>query len=287
MGWAEDKFPPLGEFITVEGVRLHYVRKGKGNPAVLIHGASGNLRDWTFGPFSQIAKTNDTIAFDRPGFGYSERPYGADDPAVQARLLKLATSMLGFNRPLVVGHSLGGSVALSWGLLNPVDVAGILVISAPSHDWPEPDWPLYKFITRPLIGPVASEIIPYIGAKKRVDNAVRKIFGPQTAPDGYLEYLGAELALRPKTIRANAADVISLRGHIDDMMPHYNNLVMPIEIIHGDQDATVPVHIHSDRLAKTIPHANYTRIEGMGHMPHHFAKKEMLAAITRLNEAIS
>ena len=72
---AERRNPPMGRFITVDGVRLHYVERGTGSPLVLLHGNGSMIQDFvSSGLVDLAAKTYRVIAFDRPGFGYSERP---------------------------------------------------------------------------------------------------------------------------------------------------------------------------------------------------------------------
>src|SRR6266481_3294033 len=82
------RFPPIGQFVEVEGIRLHYLEAGQGPPVVLIHGASGNLLDFKLSIFDALAEKHRVIAIDRPGLGYSERPDGPwCGPDCQARLI--------------------------------------------------------------------------------------------------------------------------------------------------------------------------------------------------------
>src|SRR4051812_27126853 len=72
---AERRNPARGAFIEVDGVRLHYIEKGTGSPVVLLHGNQAMADDFEIsGVFDLIAEKHRVIAFDRPGFGYSERP---------------------------------------------------------------------------------------------------------------------------------------------------------------------------------------------------------------------
>ena len=72
---AERRNPPTGRFITVDGVRLHYLERGTGSPLVLLHGNGSMIQDFeSSGLIDLAAKTYRVIAFDRPGFGYSDRP---------------------------------------------------------------------------------------------------------------------------------------------------------------------------------------------------------------------
>ena len=130
---AEARYPPQGAFVTVEGVRLHYVSRGNGQPVVLIHGDGGSVYDWTMSILDRVAQDHRAIAFDRPGFGYSERPPDGASPFVQARLIHWAVEALGLKAPIVVGHSRGGNVALAYALTYPADVAGVVTLAAAPH----------------------------------------------------------------------------------------------------------------------------------------------------------
>ena len=75
---AEREHPPAGQFVTVDGVRLHYIERGEGPPVVLLHGNVVTAEDFdTSGVLDLVAKRHRVIAFDRPGFGYSDRPHGS------------------------------------------------------------------------------------------------------------------------------------------------------------------------------------------------------------------
>ena len=81
---VRQQYPAVGQFVTVEGNRLHYI-DSIGNDAVddeqptlvLIHGATGNLQDYQASIFPELSQHYRVIAFDRPGLGYSERPSGS------------------------------------------------------------------------------------------------------------------------------------------------------------------------------------------------------------------
>jgi hypothetical protein len=72
---AEDRYAPIGRFITVNGVRLHYIERGEGEPLVLIHGNGTMAEDFLVsGIVDELAERYRVIIIDRPGYGYSERP---------------------------------------------------------------------------------------------------------------------------------------------------------------------------------------------------------------------
>lgn len=100
------KHPPLGDFVTVDGVRLHYVERGAGPPVVLVHGNATMLQDWIVsGALDALAQSHRVIAFDRPGFGYSERPRSRVwTPTLGPNFLAKAIAALGIKAPTLVGH---------------------------------------------------------------------------------------------------------------------------------------------------------------------------------------
>ncbi|HEY0571666.1 MAG TPA: alpha/beta hydrolase, partial [Enterovirga sp.] len=69
-GKAERENPPIGAFIEVDGVRLHYVERGQGQPLVLLHGNGSMIQDFdSSGLIDMAAEKYRVIVFDRPGFG--------------------------------------------------------------------------------------------------------------------------------------------------------------------------------------------------------------------------
>jgi pimeloyl-ACP methyl ester carboxylesterase len=128
---AERRNPPLGRFITVDGVRLHYVERGTGTPLVLLHGNGTMIEDFqSSGLIDLAAKKYRVIAIDRPGFGYSERPRRTVwTPEAQADLIAAALKEIGVPRAIVLGHSWGTLVAVSLALKYPQEVQALILAS--------------------------------------------------------------------------------------------------------------------------------------------------------------
>src|SRR3954467_11979745 len=76
---VEGEHAPRGRFITVDGVRLHYLERGGGRPVVFLHGNVVTAEDFELSGLLDLAAERQchVVAFDRPGFGYSDRPHGA------------------------------------------------------------------------------------------------------------------------------------------------------------------------------------------------------------------
>jgi hypothetical protein len=112
---AQRSHLPRGKFITVDGVRLHYVERGAGTPVVFLHGNGAMMDDLLISGVVDAASSNyRTVVFDRPGFGFSEKPRNRTWTAQeQANLLAKALSFLGLRQAIVVGHFLG-DIGRAW-----------------------------------------------------------------------------------------------------------------------------------------------------------------------------
>jgi pimeloyl-ACP methyl ester carboxylesterase len=230
-----------------------------------------------------MARRFAVTAFDRPGLGRSAAPSaGADSPFVQARLMRRALAQSGHDRAILIGHSYGGTVALAWALDAPESVAGLMVVGAPSQVFPGGVGLSSELLASPLTGPVLSRAAPAFVTDGVIEGAVARVFEPAAPPPGYVAHMDRDLLLDPAVLRANARQLSTLKDHLRTMVPRYPGLPMPVEILHGTEDTTVPLAIHSEPLAAQLPDARLTRIAGAGHMPHHSHLPELLAALDRL-----
>lgn len=275
---AEAAYPPTGAFVTVDGKRLHYDMKGEGPDLVLIHGASGSLRDMTFSLRDRLTDRYRVIAVDRPGLGHSD---ALDDPSLfaQARFIKAGVAQLGVTKPIVLGQSYGGAVALAWALDG--GPKALVLVSSPSMPWPGKLDIWYRATSNPvgraLVVPLASAFVP----DSYVRSAIDAVFAPDPVPEGYDSFLGTALTLRRETLTANVTQVNSLRAELVAMEPRYPSLTLPVELVHGSADTIVPLQIHSQPLSQLLPNATLTVIPGAGHMPHHSHQDQVIAAIDR------
>jgi pimeloyl-ACP methyl ester carboxylesterase len=285
---AEAAHPPSGAFVEVDGRRVHVEVTGEGPDVVLIHGAFGSLRDFTFDLSAQLSERYRVIAFDRPGLGYSDRTdpaYAAafaataESPAEQAALLAAAARALGAERPIVVGHSFGGIVAMAWALDH--DPAAVVMLAGVAMPWPGDLGWLYQVNGTAVGGGVVAPLLSAWAPEARLREAVAATFAPQAMPEGYADHIGPYMPLRLPAFRANARQVNTLRPHVVEMATRYPTLSLPIEIVHGAEDRTVPIAVHSEPLSRIVPGATLTILPGVGHMPHHVDAEAVIAAIDR------
>ncbi|SDY26958.1 alpha/beta fold hydrolase [Citreimonas salinaria] len=289
---AEERWPPVGQFTQVDDSRVHYVQRGTGPDVVLIHGAGGNLRDMTFSLVPRLVERGFRVtAFDRPGLGYTDRideSYAgamntrAESPQQQAALLAQAARQIGVEDPVVVGHSFGGSVAMAWALDH--DAAAVVSLAGAIMPWPGDIATSYKLLGSRLGGATLAPLAAALIDPMQTADRVEPIFAPNPMPEGYLAHIGPGLSLRPGQLRANARQVQALKGHLRDMSPRYAGLSLPVELVHGAEDDTVGLDIHSVAAAEILPDANLTVLEGVGHMPHHAREGAVVEAIVRAAE---
>ncbi|MFQ1700833.1 alpha/beta fold hydrolase [Loktanella agnita] len=292
---AEATYPPVGDFVEVTGGRVHYVQNGTGPHLILLHGAGGNLREFTFDLMDRLTDRYTVTAFDRPGMGYTDRVPGVqkgatategDGPLEQAAMLREAATTIGITDPIVAGHSFGGIVAYAWavnGLDRDADVnaAALVSISGVTMPWPGDLGAYYRVNGSAFGGAVAVPLISALVPESLVQDRIEATFAPQPAPEGYAEHIGARLTLRPESFRANIRQVNTLRPKVVALSQRYPELTLPVEIIHGTADTTVPIDIHAEEVLKILPSANLTRLDGIGHMPHHTNPDAVIAAIDR------
>ncbi len=274
--------PPKGAFVEVNGRRVHAVVRGDGPDLVMIHGASGNLRDFTFDLMDRLTDDFRVIAFDRPGLGWSDRQEGIEQsPLAQADVLRAAAAQLDVENPIVLGHSYGGAVALGWALRAPQDTAALVLVAPASHPWPGDLGVWYRLadtaIGRGMVLPLVSAFAP----RGRAEAVVERIFEPDPVPEGYTGHIGLDLSLRRSQLAANVVQINALRAYVEEMHVDYPTLDLPVEILHGTADTTVGIALHSERLLTDLPDANLVRLDGVGHMPHHARPGETVAAIQR------
>jgi pimeloyl-ACP methyl ester carboxylesterase len=279
---AEQTFSPEGGFVDVAGHPVHYFQQGTGPDLVLIHGASGNTRDFTFSLVDQLTDRYRVTVFDRPGLGHTprlaQRGVTLED---QAALLVGASQALGISRPIVLGQSFGGAVAMTWAVRHPDHLSALVNLAGATYPWPGELDALYATMARPVVGPLLAWTIAAWVSEDYIDQAIEGVFAPQSAPEGYADRIGAPLVIRPHGLLANAQQRTDLREELRALTPSYARLTLPIEILHGDADDTVSLTIHSEALARDVPSANLTRLPGIGHMPQHVAQPQVIAAIDR------
>lgn len=278
---VERENPPQGKFIEVEGVKLHYLEEGSGDPLVLIHGNGTMAADYQISTvFGRAAKMYRVIAFDRPGYGYSDRPKGTTwDAKAQARLLHKALIQLGVDRPIVVGHSWGALVALGLALDKPDYVRSLVLLSGYYYPMPRLDVVLSAPMAIPVIGHFMRHTVSPLVGRMVWPLAVGKLFSPSDQPARFKATFPVWMTMRPSQLRASAGDGVMMIPEAIRLGNQYHELRMPIIIMAGSGDLLALSKLHSERLHEEISHSKLLLTPDVGHMIHQTAPDEVIKAI--------
>lgn len=281
---AEAANPPRGRLLEVDGVTLHVVEVGPPDapPVVLLHGNVITLEDWFVSGVVERLRGHRVILFDRPGYGFSERPRGrAWTIRDQAALLREACRLLGAERPVVVGQSHGAMVALAWGLDAPASVAGLVLVSGYYFPTRRPDAMFVAPAAVPVLGPLLRNTVSPPFTRAALPTTLRVMFAPQDVPEAYYTEFPLPLVSRPGQIRAIASDgsrIAQDAAWLEERLP---TLAVPAAVIAGDEDRVVSTDEQSRRLAGAIG-APPEIVPGAGHTVHHAAPDRVAAAVDRI-----
>jgi pimeloyl-ACP methyl ester carboxylesterase len=278
---AEQDHVPQGSFIEVDGVRIHYLDRGQGTPVVLLHGNAVSAEDFVVsGLISRLAERYRVIAFDRPGFGHSERPRDRLwTPDAQAALLHQAFSHLGIEQPIVLGHSLGALVALALALRQSADVRRLVLVSGYYFPSARLDVVLAAPAAVPVVGDVMRYTVSAVFARMLIGRTVKAMFAPQAVPSDFLSTLSREMLVRPLQIRANAEDAAFMVPAAASLRKHYAELTVPTAIFAGEADKVVDPDDNARKLHAELSNSDLHMLPGLGHMLHHVAPEQLMAAI--------
>jgi pimeloyl-ACP methyl ester carboxylesterase len=291
---AERDNPPVGRFLELDGTQLHFLDEGPadmsttgrggGPPVVLLHGNTVMLEDWIVsGVFDLVAVSRRVVAFDRPGFGHSERPRDRSwTPAAQARLLRRACRRLGVERPVVVGHSWGTLVALAWALQAPAEVAGLVLVSGYYYPSTRLDAALVTPGAVPVLGDLLNHTVSPPLMHMTLPGTLRTMFAPRRVPDRFRDVFPEALIPRPKQIRAMSQEGAIMVPAAEALRRHYGGVSCPSIVITGDADRVVDPEDQSIRLAHELNDAELRIVRGAGHMVHHADPLALAQAIDRV-----
>ncbi|HEX8125052.1 MAG TPA: alpha/beta hydrolase [Allosphingosinicella sp.] len=279
----EKAVPRDGKLIEVAGQTIHYTDDGSGPAIVMIHGLGGQLRNFARPLVDDLARDYRVIRIDRPGSGYSPRTASTSARLrVQAEVVAELIRILKLDRPLIVGHSLGGALALALAL-NHSDVVGGLALIAPLSqvqdikDVPE----VFKglVIRRAAVRKTIAWTLATPMGMATADKALKAVFAPEPVPADFPTEGGGLLAMRPDNFYASSADLVDLEGELEGMVERYPALKVPVSILYAGADNLLNAKVHGERTASEIPGAEIELVEG-GHMLP-FTRPELTAAFVR------
>jgi pimeloyl-ACP methyl ester carboxylesterase len=267
--------PPAGQFISVEGTRLHYVEQGRGRPVLLLHGNAGFVQDWS-AVVPKLAAHYRVFAFDRPGHGASSRGSSRHvTPDVQARLINAALKRLTVQCPIIVGFSWGGGLSLIYALQYPAETCGLVLITPRAFPDEATRSLAYQFGRTPLLG----DIFRYSVMLPIARRIIRDRLAAGYAPDPPLpEHIAAasDMWSRPGQAEATVWDSRNLDEALRSYSVRYHEITTPVLIVVGDHDRP---DRESVPLSKKIPGAELVLIPRTGHLVPQVRPEAVITAI--------
>lgn len=279
---AERAVPPLGTITTVDGTRLHWVERGSGPPVVLVHGLGTQLRSLTHPLLDDLARDFHVLAIDRPGSGWSERRAdGRVGLRGDADTLAAFIRERGLERPLIVGHSLGGAAGLATAVHHPGLLGGLALV-APLTRLVEDPPEVFRTLEvhSPLLRRVIAETVAVPVTLLRERALLREIFAPEAVPDTFAIEGGAMLARRPGAYVAASADLVAIPEQLPEVEAGYPALDLPVSVLYGDSDRILDPDVHGASLPDGVEGATFERVEG-GHMLPFTQPERVLSFVRR------
>ena len=264
---VEAALPPIGSFVDLPSARLHVVDRGQGPPILLIHGIAGNLRHYTYGVADRLAAHYRVIAVDRPGCGYSTRSPGVSvSLQAQADTMAELLDKLKIDRAVIVGHSLGGAVALSLAQRHPQRVAALALV-APLTRLPKEASPAFKALAIPQgwLRKTVAWTLAAPGTIARSEEMLKLVFGPEAVPRDFATRGGGLLALRPSHFVAASTDFNAIPASMQAIESAYADMHVPVHLLYGRGDLILSHRANGIELVDRLPGTQLTLVDG-GHM---------------------
>jgi pimeloyl-ACP methyl ester carboxylesterase len=251
---------------AVDGLELHYTSAGRGPATLLIHGLGGFAESWR-DTIAALEPHSRVIALDLPGFGESAKPRRAYTLQFFAQTVEALLRALDVDRVRLVGHSLGGGVAVAFALAHPERVERLALLGATIPGVPiRPAW-VYRLMALPVLGEVMSRFVtPGIctaalgrcvvtPCPDAVAFMVHHQYAARTTPEGRAAYLA--------TLRGIKGDFTTRAEAYRAALAEWDR---PTLLIHGRQDPVVSVR-HAETAARALPRADARWLDRCGHFP--------------------
>lgn len=274
--------------VTANGIDTFYLEAGSGPPVVVLHGL-GATNASMLPTLVALAGRHRVLAPDLPGFGDSDKPVAAYDPAFFATWLTAFLDRTGVDRAHFVGNSMGGRIALEMALASPSRVA-TLALLAPSMAFRRfrHAVPIVKFLS-PEMGALPLPLLaPHIHHGVRLLLA-RSSRLPSTFYDSAVdEFLRVFRTPRGRVALFAAARQIYLERPFGPtgFWSRLSGVTQPALFIWGDRDRMVP-SAFARHVEETLPHARSIVLPDSGHVPqfeHPELTHELISGFLRENE---
>lgn len=289
LNWTYGRLPatphPTGQFLQLSGLKVRYLERPGPEPAVLlIHGLPGTAED--FEDVTPLIAGHRTIAIDRPGFGFSTGGYFSFDRQLQA--VHEVIEKLHLGRPILVGHSYGGSISLAYAERHPGEVRGLVLVDAAAgncsrHDnaFTRAQGRFIQLIELPVIEQVADVTFSQLVRTASATPAESEAFSPAPVNPRHRHRVLA-ISLKHGNIEAYAGEILAANKEIEAVNHGLSRLRARTIVIQGAQDKLVKPQCGRS-IAASVPDARLQMVPG-GHMApytHPAAVAAAAQAVTR------
>ncbi len=277
--------PPMsGRLVRVGSTNVRVLERPGRDPAVvLIHGLPGTAQD--FDLVTARLPGVHTIAYDRPGFGYSSGGYHPF--AEQLTTLHALLGKLGVRRPLLVGHSYGGTIALAYAERYPQDVRGLVLLDAAaggahSTFLKRAQSHLVQVLSWPVVQPIADATFSQLLRTASAKMADAAAFDPGPVSPAHEQRVLA-LNMQHDDLDAYAGEQLHADAAIAGVDARLETIAVPAVVVQGVHDQFVAPQ-YGRKLAATLPNARLVMVSG-GHMASYVHPALVAAAVRRLRAA--
>jgi pyruvate dehydrogenase E2 component (dihydrolipoyllysine-residue acetyltransferase) len=233
-------------------LRCLEIGSGEGPPLVLLHGFGADLNTWMFNQ-PALCEGRRTLALELPGHGLSGKDVGAGDAAHFTRVIEAALAALDVRRAHVVGHSMGGTLAIAVAAARPEAVATLSLL-APAGLGPEINGEFITALVRTSRRREATEALRLlVHDPSLISRAMVEDFLRYKRLDG----VAAALETIARAWFPDGRQAVDMRAALA-------SLAMPVQVIWGADDRIIPA-AHAEAAA---PRAKLHVLDGVGHLPH-------------------
>ena len=251
--------------IVIHGIgEIHYLAAGHGPPVVLLHGLAASVVAWRYN-IHALSQRYAVFAPDLPGHGDSAKPYVRYDTEFGLHFLQQFLDALRLDRPILMGNSTGGFLALAWAMLHPERVQAMVLVDIPGIG-KEVAWPL-RLAALPGIGSLLASMDVAAGGR----------FAPRLFrhPERMDSQVRLELLRLQKLPGASRATLSALRSGVGLMglrssllLLHHDGTPLPVPtlVVWGEEDRILSVE-QARRFARRFPDVQLRILPDCGHWP--------------------
>jgi pimeloyl-ACP methyl ester carboxylesterase len=237
--------------INIDGLDVHYYTAGQGDPVVVIHGGGGDARTW-WDNIKELSKKYTVYAPDLPGYGGSEPLDGKYFIPELAEFLEKFAGKLGLEKFHLVGHSLGGGIALNYALRSPHRVRKLVLVSSLCLGREIALW--VRLLSIPAL--LRSVGALSLAVLKGVKWLVMRMLNPALII----------MPLSPASVTLGGS-ITTIRQQKLVLENRLAEVAVPTLLVWGARDPIVPVR-HAYAAAKMIPNCQVKVFENRGHNVH-------------------